>query len=73
MRINPVVNSITLRLIFVFCNCSLYYVYLSANWRKINDLTCIHFVYFDHQEATVVLDITTQFVASDGNKYSIAT
>ena len=46
---------------------------LSATWRKINDLTCIHFVYFDHQEATVVLDIATQFVASDGNKYSVAT
>ena len=37
------------------------------------DLTCIHFVYFDNQEATVVLDITTQFVASDGNKYSETT
>ena len=33
----------------------------------------LRFVLFDHQEATVVLDITTQFVASDGNKYSVAT
>ena len=32
----------------------------------------VHFVYFDHQEATVVLDRTKQFVASDGNKYSVA-
>ena len=38
-----------------------------------NDLTCIHFIYFNHQEATVVLDITIQFVASDDNKYSVAT
>ena len=44
-----------------------------STWRKINDLSCIHFVYFDYQEVTVVLDITTQFVASDGNKYSVAT
>ena len=41
--------------------------------ETMNYLTCIHFVYFDHQEATVVLDITIQFVASDGNKYSVAT
>ena len=36
-------------------------------------LTCVRFVYFDHREATVVLDIAIQFVASDGNKYSVAT
>ena len=46
---------------------------LSLSYFGENDLTCIHFIYFDHQEATVVLDITTQFVASDGNKYSVAT
>ena len=60
---------VTLRLIFMFCSWGLYYVYLSYFGE--NDLTCIHFVYFDHQEATVVLDITTQFVVSDGNKYSV--
>ena len=46
---------------------------LSLSYFGENDLTCINFVYFDHQEATVVLDITIQFVASDGNKYSVAT
>ena len=45
---------------------------LSLSYFGENDLTCIHFVHFDHQEATVVLDINTQFVASDGNKYSVA-
>ena len=47
------------------------YVISELFWR--NDLTCIHFVYFDHQEATMVLDITIQFVASYGNKCSVAT
>ena len=49
------------------------YICLSLSYFGENDLTCIHFVSFDHQEATVVLDITIQFVASDGNKYSVAT
>ena len=45
---------------------------LSLSYFGENDLTCIQFVYFDHQEATVVVDITIQFVASAGNKYSVA-
>ena len=61
---------ITLCLIFMFCSCGLYCVYLSAILEKMI-MTCIHFVYIDHQEATVVLDINTQLVASDGNKYSV--
>ena len=46
---------------------------LSLSYFGENDLTCIHFAYFDHQEATVVVDITIQCVESDGNKYSVAT
>ena len=41
---------------------------LSLSYFGENDLTCIHFIYFKHQEATVVLDIITKFVASDDNK-----
>ena len=47
---------------------------LSLSYFGENNLTCMHFIeYFEHQEATVVLDITTQFVASDGNKYCVVT
>ena len=46
---------------------------LSLSYFGENDLTCKRFIYFYHQEATMVLDITIQFVASDGNKYSVAT
>ena len=39
---------------------------LSLSYFGENDLTCMHFIYFNNQKATVVLDITIQFVASDG-------
>ena len=46
---------------------------LTPGLRVLQYMHTLRFVHFDHREATVVLDITTQLVASDDNKYSVAT
>ena len=71
-RVNPVVNrKFTPDLRVLPAVAAYSYMFISELFWG-NYLKFIHFVYFDYQEATVVLDITIQFIASDGNKYSVA-